>query len=86
MTSRVDAVAKGTLGMLKLDTIELLKSIKVRALVVGGRSDIMTKVLASETMATNIPNATLIFLENTGHMGMLENTKVHIDYLDKFIK
>ena len=85
LTSRVDTVAKGTLGMLKLDTLETLKNIQVPALVIGGKNDIMTKPEASQVIANNIPNSTLHIIENTGHMGTLENAKVYIDYLDKFI-
>lgn len=72
--------------MLKLDTVEILKSIHVLALVIAGQNDIMTKASPSETIAQNIPNSTLYVIENTGHMGILENSKVYIDYLDKFIQ
>jgi pimeloyl-ACP methyl ester carboxylesterase len=85
LTSRVDTVAKGTLGMLKLDTLSTLPSIKVPALVIGGKNDIMTKASASETIAQNIPNSTLCIINNTGHMGTLEKAQVYINYLQEFV-
>jgi pimeloyl-ACP methyl ester carboxylesterase len=85
LTSRVDTVAKGTLGMLRLDTISILPSISVPALVIGGQNDIMTKAFASEVIAKNIPNSTLHIIKNNGHMGPLENAKVYINYLQEFI-
>lgn len=85
LISRVDAVAKGTLGMLKLDTLDSLRSIQVPALIVGGQNDIMTRPEASETIAKNLPNSTLKIIQNTSHMGLLENAKVYVDYLNNFI-
>jgi pimeloyl-ACP methyl ester carboxylesterase len=85
LTSRVDTVAKGTLGMLKLDTLETLQSIQVPALVVGGQNDIMTKPEASETIAKHIKGSELHIVANAGHMATLEKAKIYIEYLDKFI-
>jgi pimeloyl-ACP methyl ester carboxylesterase len=85
LTSRVDTVAKGTLGMLKLDTLSILPSIEVPALVIGGKNDIMTKASASETLAQNIPNSTLCIINNTGHMGTLEKAQVYINYLQEYV-
>jgi pimeloyl-ACP methyl ester carboxylesterase len=85
LTSRVDTVSRGTLGMIKLDTLETLKNIQVPSLIIGGQNDIMTKPSASETIAKNISGSTLHIIDNTGHMGILENAKIYIDHLDSFI-
>jgi pimeloyl-ACP methyl ester carboxylesterase len=85
LISRVDTVAKGTLGMLKLNTINILKDIQVPTLIIAGQNDIMTKASASETIANNIPNSTLHIVKNTGHMGILEQSDMYINYLNNFV-
>lgn len=85
LTSRVDTVAKGTLGMLKLDTLSTLPKIKVPSLIIGGKNDIMTKASASEVIAQNIPSSTLYIIDNTGHMGPLEKAQLYINYLQEFM-
>jgi pimeloyl-ACP methyl ester carboxylesterase len=85
LTSRVDTVAKGTLEMFKLDTLDTLPKISVPALVIGGQNDIMTKAASSQTIADKLPNSTLHIIENTGHMGPLEKASIYIDYLNSFV-
>jgi pimeloyl-ACP methyl ester carboxylesterase len=85
LTSRLDTIAKGTLGMLKLDTLETLKNIQAPSLIIGGENDIMTKPSASKTIANNIPTSTLHIIKYTGHMGILENSQKYIDYLNSFV-
>jgi pimeloyl-ACP methyl ester carboxylesterase len=85
LTSRVDSVAKGTLGMLKLDTLQTLKAIEVPALIIAGQNDIMTSPSASEVIAKTIPNSILHVIGDTGHMGTLEHAKIYINYLQKFL-
>lgn len=54
------------------DSSGLLPGIGVPVLVVAGDSDAIIPLHRAEAMAQAIPNATLVTIENAGHMPMLE--------------
>jgi len=64
--------ARGVLGMFNYDASTTLKHINVPTLVIGANTDKLTKLEASETMATSIPGAKLLTLAPAGHMGFVE--------------
>ncbi|MEE8351052.1 MAG: alpha/beta hydrolase [Rhodospirillales bacterium] len=55
------------------DTRKNLKNISCPTLVLCGRQDILTPVDLHEEMAGKIPNASLIVIEDCGHLSTLEN-------------
>lgn len=59
-------------GLRRFDMEGALASIDVPTLVVAGGTDRITTVRASRHMASEIPGARMVVLEDTGHMTMLE--------------
>ncbi len=64
--------ARGSLGMLRFDETETLPSMGVPALIVGSDRDRLTRPYASRHMRETIPDADLVMLAPSGHMGILE--------------
>jgi pimeloyl-ACP methyl ester carboxylesterase len=69
--------ADGIIGTLKgmaarPDSTEMLAQITVPSLILSGDNDQLIPKERSLTMAEAIPNATLVTVENAGHMPMLE--------------
>ena len=60
------------------DNRELLKEIRVPALVLCGREDQVTPVALSEEMAELLPDAELVIVETAGHMTTLEQPEAVI--------
>ena len=58
--------------MARPDSRPLLGSIRVPTVVIVGRQDLTTPLARSEEMATTIPNARLVVIEECGHMSPLE--------------
>ncbi len=56
----------------RADSRPLLVEIEVPALVIVGRQDLVTPVARAEEMATDIANARLVVIEDSGHMAPLE--------------
>lgn len=54
------------------DSSALLPGINVPVLVIAGDSDAIIPLQRAEAMAQALPNATLVTIENAGHMPMLE--------------
>jgi pimeloyl-ACP methyl ester carboxylesterase len=64
--------ARGVLGMFKYEATDVLTQIEVPTLVVGANTDRLTKLDASITMSSRIPQAKLVTLAPAGHMGFVE--------------
>ena len=71
------------------DIMPRLTEIRAPTLVVCGREDRMTPAKYAVYLATNIPNAYLVFIDNAGHSVMIEQpdemNKTLIDFLE-FLK
>ncbi len=68
-------LARGALAMFKFDETATLPTISVPTLVVVGKSDIATRLFASEHMATELPHAELSVLAPGGHMVLMERNQ-----------
>ncbi len=71
--ARPDVVARGMFGMLAYDATATLAKIPIPALVVVGDQDTTTVPEAGQTIAKNIPGATLATLAPAKHMGLIEH-------------
>jgi pimeloyl-ACP methyl ester carboxylesterase len=73
----------------RFDVMARLAEIRAPTLVVCGREDRMTPVKYSVHLATQIPNACLVFIEHAGHSVMIEQpdetNKTLIDFVE-FLK
>lgn len=54
------------------DSSDLLPTVNVPTLILAGDSDLIVPLARAEAMAAALPNATLITVENAGHLPMLE--------------
>ncbi len=70
-------LARGNLAMFRWDATQALPDIKTPVLVIGGDRDIVTKLEASQTIATAIPKARLQVVEGVNHMGFLEQAEIY---------
>ncbi|ESQ79381.1 alpha/beta fold hydrolase [Asticcacaulis sp. YBE204] len=66
------AQALGNLSMFHWDASQALVDTSVPVLAIGGRVDLVTKVEASETIASMAPHGSLLKVEDANHMGFLE--------------
>lgn len=69
----------------QFDVREQLEQIKVPTLVVGATDDKMMPFKNSQTLAKEIPNATLVEIKNAGHFMMTEKTNAVTRPLVKFL-
>lgn len=77
-------LARGNLAMFRWDATQALPGITIPVLVIGGDKDIVTKLQASETIATTIPKARLQVVEGVNHMGFLERPEIYNEAIDEF--
>jgi proline-specific peptidase len=68
------------------DVTEKLKTIQVPVLVTVGRYDWITPVVASEDIAREIPNSSLVIFENSGHSPHHEEKEKYLKLVRDFIK
>jgi len=68
------------------DIAEQLKTIRCPVLVNVGRHDWITPVECSREIAEQIPNATLIIYENSGHSPHAEENQLYLKNVRKFLK
>jgi len=68
------------------DIQDQLKTISVPVLVTVGRHDWITPVVASEDIAREIPNATLVIFENSGHSPQHEENAKFVKLVRDFLK
>ena len=73
--SPVGVIARGVLAMFKYEARDVLPNIQIPVLVVAGNKDILTKPEASRMMAAELPNARLVMLQPSGHMGATERNE-----------
>ncbi len=67
------------------DVRDRLERINVPTLVVGGTADKMTPFTYSEALAAGIPNATLVRIDNGGHMMALEKPTTVADAVQTWL-
>jgi pimeloyl-ACP methyl ester carboxylesterase len=77
-------LARGMLAMFKFDETETLRTINVPVLVIAGDLDRLTNPDASEHMAGAMPNAQLLVLRPSGHMGNFERNAELTSALETF--
>ncbi|GAB3639975.1 alpha/beta fold hydrolase [Spirosoma arcticum] len=83
-SSPVGVIARGMLAMFDYDATAVLPTINVPVLVIAAAQDRLTKREASEYIAQHVPNAQLIVLQPSGHMGALERGNEMAEAVDQF--
>lgn len=73
-------------GLRNFDMQGALHAINVAALVIAGGTDRITTVRASRHIATQIPDARLVVIEDAGHMTMLERQDRFNPLLGEFVQ
>jgi len=66
-------LARGMLGMMRYDAMDVLPGITVPTLVIAGDRDSTTKPEASEQIRAGIPRARLLSLTPAKHLGLIEH-------------
>ena len=84
--SPVEVIARGMLAMFEYDATAVLPAINVPVLIMAGAEDILTKPEASRYVQKQIPNAQLVTLQPSGHMGALERGNEMAEAVDGFGK
>lgn len=77
-------LARGVLTMLKFDETATLPEISVPTLVIVGKSDIATRLFASEQMSIELPQAELSVLSPGGHMVLMERNQQFAEVVQAF--
>ena len=67
------------------DKNEMLRALKVPQLFIFGRKDEYISPQTAEKIAAEHPQAHVVFLENSGHMGFIEQPEAAADALIEFI-
>ena len=67
------------------DSRPLLGTLRVPTLILVGREDVLTPLALSEGMAAGIAGATLVVLDEAGHLSNLEQPTAFNDALRKFV-
>ncbi|MGC8965151.1 MAG: alpha/beta fold hydrolase, partial [Brevinematia bacterium] len=67
------------------DSRELLKEIDVPSLVIGGKDDKIVPIEIVKYIADNLPNATFVEFETSGHMSPLEEPEKFNNILLSFL-
>ena len=75
----------GTLSR-EYDMRRLLPQMQVPALILQGRYDWVTPMAGAQAMAEGLPNAQLHILEQSGHMGFLEQPEEVVDVMKNWIQ
>lgn len=74
-------------GMIeRVDQNDMLRKCSVPQLFIMGKHDAYIPVEAAETIIANNPQAQVAWLENSGHMGFIEEPEACADVLLKFIE
>jgi len=74
------------LAMFDYDAISTLQTISLPVLVVAGKQDILIKKRACSYITEYIPNAQLVTLAPSGHMGVLERNAEMVSAVSAFAK
>jgi pimeloyl-ACP methyl ester carboxylesterase len=80
----VEVWAKVFPSLLNFDLSEVLDSLALPTLIVVGDKDRLTPPAGAQHMASKIPEARLVILEDAGHMALLEEHEVLDDELAEF--
>ena len=73
-------------GMIeRVDQNEMLRKCSVPQLFIMGKHDAYIPVAAAETIVANNPQAQVAWLENSGHMGFIEEPEACAEALLKFV-
>jgi proline iminopeptidase len=67
------------------DYRDQLAGITAPTLVLAGRHDWVTPVSQNEAISSRIPNARLVVMEDSGHMGFAEEPEAYIKHLRDFL-
>ena len=68
------------------DSTDLLRQVRVPAVVIAGESDQLFKPEIPQQMAQLIPGAELVMVPNAGHMPMIEQPEIVTNTLGELIK
>ncbi len=82
--SPVGVIARGMLAMFDYDATDTLPTINVPVLVIAAAQDKLTKPAASEYIQQRIPDARMVVLQPSGHMGALERGNEMAEAVDQF--
>jgi pimeloyl-ACP methyl ester carboxylesterase len=69
----------------QFDVMERLGEIEVPTLVIGGRADQLTPVKYTRFLGEHIPGASMVIIEDAGHMVMLERPAEAAEALGEFL-
>ncbi|HEX8314442.1 MAG TPA: alpha/beta hydrolase [Flavisolibacter sp.] len=78
--------ARGVLGMFKYDVTDALPRINVPALIIAADKDRLTKPVASEYMARNLPSSQLVTVAPGGHQALFERHAEVNEAAEKFLR
>lgn len=85
ITSSMKTVSANTLSMLKYDSQDNLKNIKVPVKIITANEDIVIKAKASQFMADMIATAKLQVVHKAGHMALIEKNEEVIAGFKSFL-
>lgn len=77
-------LARGNLAMFRWDATRALTTVATPILVIGGDTDIVTKLEASKVIAADAPKARLQVIEGVNHMGFLEQAGIYNEAIAAF--
>jgi pimeloyl-ACP methyl ester carboxylesterase len=66
------------------DASDVLSTVEVPALVIGGGHDTLTPAVAARRMAARMPHAECVLLPNASHYGLIEDEPVN-ELIDRFL-
>ena len=69
----------------RLDVRSQLSKVKVPALVVAGRHDLVTPPKQSEELATGLPQSRLVVMEHSGHFPFFEENYLFTEWVRQFM-
>ncbi|MBI2427463.1 MAG: alpha/beta hydrolase [Ignavibacteriales bacterium] len=72
--------------LLRYNVAERLKEISVPSLIIGGKHDVHVSPSWSRMMAENIPHASLVVMEHSGHFPWLDEPKIFFDSVRQFLE
>lgn len=70
----------------RINTIELIKKVKVPVLILIGKDDNLTPIKYSKDMHKVLKNSHLKVIKNAGHLSNIENPEKFNKYLESFLK
>lgn len=80
----IEAILRGL--MERKDQNEMLRGLKVPQLFIFGRDDVFIPLAAAEKIASEHPQAEVAWLENSGHMGFMEEPEVSAQIISSFVE